>query len=434
MDDELRLPNASTMDLTALPKSFQHKLEGGGHAWSPDGMRRAFFKSQVPGVYESLDKAPNVHGRTAHNKACLEYMFENLLSLKMQRGEVKWNHSKTRFEPATEGINATVDVTNFAYVQLQMLKKIYFSNAFVNLISVQPARTRSGTYFTFDIKKPEDANKSIFEKSDFDVTYADYTEGGDPNSLKMTIGTDTFTTTERSLHAEVEDMLQQDLSAEYGMDAFQELMPYVTSELAKIESTKILDALLAQSGNFSDAVSFNQNGASTEDNKTVSGQKSYGLTIVDTINGVGRKIQKNIGVLPTWLYMDINTFGYIQDQLESSFKDSFQDNLVSITGASLDNLGRDNTSVQWRGILKGNYDIYVDNSGHTGLQNKIIVGSTSPIWLYQGATYHPFVLGWAPGRLRSYDKIFRTKEGVMNRTGIKINQPKFFGQITLTTS
>ena len=421
--DDLKIGNGLGFDIGKLPQSLRTKLEGQARSYMPSSQRQAFFKKNYPAMYEQLENVKKVSGtRFNKNLACVESLCENHLALKLREGGVKFDENTKTFVPVQEAANTTADVANFLWVQFPLLRKIYFSNMFINLVSVQPARSRSGTYFKMDVVKgttagASTAGDSIFDKANFDKTYAGYTEDGTVKDIKMT------------------DMLQQDLNAEHGMDAFQELMPVLVDELTKTESWLLLDTLLAGSAGFSADLTWNENGYETEDAKYTLHKKSYKQTVVDQINDASREIQKNVGRRANWVLMDIDTWGKLENSLENVFKDAYGvSELRSITGATLDNLGEDNTNHQWMGVLNGRYDVYVDNSGHSGLQGKIIVGSTSSQWLYQGLVYIPFILGFAPGRLRSYDNIFKTKEGMLNRSGSKMVNPEFYAQITVTQS
>ena len=439
--DDLKLGSGLGFDVSKLPQSLRTKLEGQARSYMPSSDRQAFFKKNYPAMYEQLKNIKKVGGtRFNKNLACVESLCENHLALKLREGSIQFDAESGAFVPVMEAANTTADIANFLWVQFPLLRKIYFSNMFINLVSVQPARSRSGTYFKMDVQKATTASTttagdSVFTKANFDKNYADYTEDGAVRDIKMTLATDTFTTSERALAAEVTDMLQQDLNAEHGMDAFQELMPVLVDELTKTESWLLLDTLLAGSAGFSADLTWNENGYETEDANYTFHKKSYKQTVVDEINNASREIQKNVGKRANWVLMDLDTWGKLENSLENVFKDAYGVSEVrSITGATLDNLGEDNTNHQWMGVLNGRYDVYVDNSGHTGLANKIIVGSTSSQWLYQGLVYIPFILGFAPGRLRSYDNIFKTKEGMLNRSGSKMVNAQFYAQITVTQS
>lgn len=415
-------------DLSSLPPTLRAKLEGSDNGFSPNSARKMFFKKHFPEIYKGHEE-PKTE-RHAKNLACLESLCENYLAMKMNRD---YRLEKGMFVPITEGVNTTSDITNWAYLQMPMLAGMYFNNAFINLVSVQPARSRSGTFFKMDVQYADGAGAgdSIYGRGALDKTYADYTENGTVQTLKMTLATDTFTTTERALSAEVTDMLQQDLSAEHGIDAFRELMPMVAKELANIESTLLLDGLLAASAGFASALNWSKTPTLVDDNATTYNLKSYNQTLFDTINEVAVEIQKATTIRPTWLLMDLDTYLFIEQNLNTIYKDAYQNTLRSLTGASIDLLGRDNASIAYMGILGGKYDVYVDNTGYAGLADKIIVGSTSSTWLYQGMVYIPFILGFAPGRLRDYNKIFNQKEGILNRSGYKVVNAKFYGTVSI---
>jgi hypothetical protein len=429
--NDLQMPTKN-VDLSAFPASYRAKMEMKGKAWTLDSERREHFKNHFPEIYKNV-KLEN-HKISSHMN-CIESLGENNLILKQKENSIRFNSEKNRYEPVlAEGLNSTADITNWAYIQMPLLRQIYFENPFINLVSVQPAMSSTGTFYKMDIVRPEDipADTSVFTKGDFEVTYGDYTEGGAVNSLKLKLTNDSFSTTARALSAEVTDMLQQDLSAEHGMDAFREIMPFVVSELAKIESTMLLNGVLAESANFSANLTWDKAGGLADDITTTFGTKSYLGTIVDKINEAGREIQKNVGVQPNWVYMNVDTWGIFEDALNTVFKDAYTNSsILSLTGASIENLGRDNKSASWKGVIAGKYDVYVDNSGHAGLVDKILVGSTSNNWLYQGMVYIPFILGYAPGRMRSYDKIFQQKEGMLNRSGFKMINAKFYAMITI---
>jgi IS1 family transposase len=435
-----------------LPNSMIAVIENERKSWNSNNARSAFFKKYFGeklygenSKFNELKTKENQRNRYRWNafESCVEtYMAHKLMGERsMKLVEVADPKNKGQMKhliiPTTESINTTADITNWAYLQLPLLNKIYFNNTFAQLISSQPARSRTGTFFKTDILRGDTGiPTSIYSKDDFDVTYGDYTENGSVHSLNFKMSTDTFTTTERALSAEVTDMLQQDLSAEHGLDAFNELMPMVSTELAKIESVLLLTALMTQESSMATTSTWNYYPAKTDDINSTFGTKSYHQTLLDEINTNAREIKKATGVEATWVYMDVDTWGIIENSLNTVFKEANKDILMSKTAVSNAYNTGENTSAQYKGVLGGKYDVFVDNSGmgSTGkpINNKIIIGATSMNWTYQGMTYLPFILGWSPSRLRSYDKIFNQKQGVLNRSGYKVNNPLFYATVTIT--
>lgn len=434
--DKFSLLNLDAAELEGLPTITRYAIQPEVKTWHRNEQLRSFIINQFfneNGAFPWDHKKPT-STHDIHKENAFFHLANNLISMKLREGSIKWSPNHNAFVPTTEGLNTTLDITNWPYIQLPLLRQIYFSNDFLNLVPTQPVRSRTGTYFYIDVQKPEDSNNSIFDKDTYDVTYTNYTENADVNTLKVIMDTASFTTTERAIRTELTDMLMQDLAAEHSLDGFQEIMPFCAAELVKAESMFMLTTLLAASASFSKRETFNMNGYTAEEATKTLDVKGYRQTIVDKINNVAAEILINTGTTPTWIMTDVATWNSISANFKDQFVNANSKNAFSITGATRRMPGDNNVAMSWVGTLDEKYDVYVDNSGHTGLSNRIVVGATNSTWLKAGLMWLPFVIGWNPGRLRSYTKLFNQTEGIMNRSGAVMVNAQFYGDVTLTTS
>lgn len=339
---------------------------------------------------------------TGARKGMREILYENTVSWLMS--EARGILFKEFVELAQPGvINEDTLSTNFSTFTTALLpavRRIYSKLMIMDLLSVQPLAGPTGYIYYLDhVFGTSGGGATANQRLDqyMHNAYADSSEQGTIRDINFKLASRSVTTSTKKLKATWTLEAQQDLSAQWKLDLWAELMPQLTDEIAREIDNKLTGLLLAGAG--AGNVNWNANGYLTDDKSTWE-KRQYDRTIYNAIVDANAYIFKKRYVNSNWLLMDGDVFARIQ-KLDEFVADP------SITPDQQAQIG-------WRyeGTLANKWKVYVDP---WFTANKILLGFKGGDWKYACGYYAPYIPIFLSEEYIVQDDFTQRARGAMTR-------------------
>ena len=113
--------------------------------------------------------------------------------------------------------------------------------------SVQPLKQKTGTiyYLDFEYASGDNSGSDMDDSGAFDSGWADHEEAAEKSQIAMDFDTVDITATEKSIYYNITSVLIQDLKAQHGLDAQQELLNEAVNEIARELNEQFLETMRA---------------------------------------------------------------------------------------------------------------------------------------------------------------------------------------------
>lgn len=316
----------------------------------------------------------------------------------------------------------TTSISTFTTALLPAVRRIYSKLMALELVSTQPLSGPSG-YIYFIDHKYGSSNDGMTSADRLDrnrpAAYADSSEKGTIYDINFQLKSKLVETETKKLKATWTIESQQDLSSQWRLDLWAELMPQLTDEIAREIDKKLMNALLAGAG--AGNVTWNANGYLGDD-KTTSDRRAYRETLYEAIADAAAYIFKRRYVHPNWLVMNGDTFARLEKLEKFSADPNITPDMQSQIG--------------WRyeGTLAGKYKVYVDPWFD---DNKILVGFKGNDWKYTVGYYAPYIPVFLSEEYIVSDDFTQRARGAMSRYAYGVlpesdTDPLNYGLATVT--
>lgn len=304
----------------------------------------------------------------------------------------------------------------FTTFALPMIRRVVPRMMSTELFTVQPMSQPTGKAFYFDVKYGSGVNagQRVDLQAYFSKTYADSSEGSDPNELNMAISSTDISAVEKKLKVIWSIEAQQDLAAYHQMEMEPELMTAASAQIVREVDRILIEDCLSQAG--AGNINFNVSGSpsSLPTEQRAYNEKLY-ESMIDANNLVFKKRYRN----PTWVVADVDTCARLEKLQGFKLVDA-ADNTYQIQHG-----GR-----HLFGTLQNRWLIYKDP---WFTANKMLFGYKGESPFEAGYGYFPYVpLYTTPLFLNP--ATMKPVRGLMSRFAYKMLVSEMYSTLTLTTS
>ena len=337
-----------------------------------------------------------------HKKRVLEFLMESQEAHLLQNpGEARTLVEST----------LTTDIASFNTIALPLVRKIYPRDLAFDLWTVYPISQPGGKYFTLDFQR-DAAGTSLAAKASFDDNYAEAAEAASVPQIKMALTDSSITMYRKKIRSVTSIEMQQDLRAQHGLDADQELLAAEADEVLREVGYETL--ALAVAGQTGGNVNFTTTVPVGLDYLNVT---AYKKTLYEAIISAQNKVFAKRFRKPNWIISGVSEIERLEQLEEFKISPEASDGDHTVGRHYLGNINRRTA-------------VYVDPWWPS--TDKLLFGYKSNTWLESAAVYSPYSMYISPNLVDGND--MTSRRGLMMRYGFTIVNGDYFSTLTYVAS